>query len=75
MCQRHHKASHFKIDAFHTVNLGVGKVFAASSLCFLSDLCSGNTIDERLADMTSCYLEYCKDSGAHFAQLWFPYNL
>ena len=54
------KAAFFKIDAFHTINLGVAKVFGASSLVYLSALCHGSSIEDRLADLTAYYLEYCK---------------
>ncbi|CAE7265247.1 unnamed protein product [Symbiodinium natans] len=57
------KAAFFKIDAFHTINLGVAKVFGASSLVYLSALCHGSSIEDRLADLTAYYLEYCKANG------------
>ena len=58
------KASFHKIDAFHTVSLGIGKAFAASSLSILQTLCDGTSIDARFWHLTEMFLEYCKDIGA-----------
>ena len=57
------KAEFFKVDAFHTVSLGVGKNFPAGALALLQNLFRGNNIKDRLASMTMDYLEYCKDTG------------
>ena len=54
------KASFHKVDPFHTVTLGVGKNFAAGALSLLQELCYGSNIDDRLAELTVEYLEYCK---------------
>ena len=45
------KESFHKVDLFHTVNMGVGKTFAASSLVILLKHCPGNSVEERLAQL------------------------
>ena len=55
------KASFHKVDPFHTVTLGVGKNFAAGALSILQQLCRGTSIEERLVELTTEYLEFCKD--------------
>lgn len=61
MHDRHEKPAFHKIDLFHTVSLGVGKTFAAGSLSILQNLCNGNSVVLRLKEMTSLYLEYCRE--------------
>ena len=54
------KESFHKVDLFHTVNLGVGKSFAASSLVILLNQCHANSVDARLRELSGFYLEFCK---------------
>lgn len=51
-----------KIDLFHTITLGVGKSYAASSLTLLQELCRGSSIEERMREISAQFIEYCKDS-------------
>lgn len=55
------KAGFHKIDIFHTVNLGIGKSFAASSLSILQQLCHHSSIEKRLQSLSSSYIEFCVD--------------
>ena len=55
------KASFYKPDVFHTVTLGIGKTFAASSLAYLQELYEGTSIEARFESLTADYLEFCKD--------------
>lgn len=55
------KASFHKVDLFHTVSLGVGKTFAASSFVILQPICDGTSVPSRLQVLTSMYLEFCKE--------------
>lgn len=55
------KASFHKVDLFHTVSLGVGKTFAASSIAIIQPICDGTSVPSRLQTMTSMYLEFCKE--------------
>ena len=57
------KEDFHKIDLFHTISLGIGKPFAASAICILQELLAGGSIEQRLKDFTSMYLEYCRDFG------------
>ena len=56
------KASFLKVDAFHTVSLGIAKNFAAGALALLQALVRGSSIEERLKIITSDYLEFCKEA-------------
>ena len=56
------KPSFHKIDVFHTVSLGVGKLFASSSLALLQALFRGGSLSARFAEMSVMFLEYCKDA-------------
>lgn len=58
-------ASFHKIDLFHTISLGVGKSFSASAICVLQVLVPGSSIDERLGNVSSSYIEFCKDYWQH----------
>ena len=51
-----------KPDVFHTVSLGIGKTFAASSLAILQRLLDGTSIESRISEMSSAYLEFCRES-------------
>ena len=55
------KPSFHKIDLFHTVTLGVGKSYAASCFTILQELMQGTSVEERLKELTSLYLEFCRD--------------
>ena len=66
MHDANNKASFHKVDLFHTVSLGVGKAFAASSLALVQTLCNGNSVTARMSELTSLYREFCRD-------LWFEY--
>lgn len=55
------KASFHKIDLFHTISLGIGKAFAASCICILQTLVPGNSIESRLRELSSLYIEFCRD--------------
>lgn len=55
------KAGFHKIDLFHTVSLGLGKTFAASSLAILQELLPGSSIEARFKNLTVQYIEYCKE--------------
>ena len=56
------KADFHKIDLFHTVSLGIGKQFAASSLSILQSICNGSSVEKRLQSLSSVFIEYCKES-------------
>ena len=56
------KSLFHKVDLFHTVTLGVGKSFASSSLAILQECLPGSSIEERLRQLSSLYLEFCKES-------------
>lgn len=58
------KSAFHKIDLFHTVSLGVGKSHAASSLCILQILAPGTSVDQRLKEISSHYIEFCKEFGS-----------
>ena len=60
------KASFHKVDVFHTVSLGIGKAFAASSLAILQGLFNERSIDSRFKILTSQYIEFCKDALHEF---------
>lgn len=60
------KSLFHKVDLFHTITLGVGKSFAASSLAILQELCSGSSIEERLREVSGFYLQFCKDPKLNF---------
>ena len=60
------KESFHKIDVFHTVNMGVGKSFAASSIVVLLHHCAGSSVDAKLSEMTGFFLEFCKEAGVNF---------
>ena len=57
------KEAFHKPDLFHCVNMGVGKTFAASSCVILLQLCPGNNADERVRQLSSWYIQYCKENG------------
>ena len=61
MHDRSNKPSFHKIDLFHTVSLGVGKTFAASSFAIVQSLLDGGSVANRLKELTSLYLEFCRD--------------
>lgn len=50
-----------KIDLFHTISLGIGKTFAASSLTIVQDLLEGNSIEQRMKELSGMFIEFCKD--------------
>ena len=54
------KPQFHKVDIFHTVSLGVGKTFVASGLVVILPHCGGASVDSKLAELTSFYLEFCK---------------
>ena len=56
------KADFHKIDLFHTVSLGIGKQFAASSLSILQSVCGGSSVEKRLQSLSSSFIEFCRDS-------------
>ena len=60
------KEDFHKIDLFHTISLGIGKPFAASAVSILQELMAGGSIEQRLKEFTSMYLEYCRDFGLQF---------
>jgi len=54
------KSRFYKVDIWHTVQLGVGKDFAASAMCLLvRDICASN-IDDRFQILSEKYLAWCK---------------
>ena len=61
------KPSFHKPDVFHTVSLGIAKTFVASSLAILQELANGTSIESRISDISSMYLEYCKDPHLFFS--------
>lgn len=62
------KAEFHKIDLFHTVTLGVGKTYAANCLAIMQEMFNGTSIDERLREMTSRFLEFCRDTWLNYAR-------
>lgn len=68
MHEENRKASFHKIDVFHTVSLGIGKSFAASSLTLLQSLCDGTSIETRFRSLSEMFIEYCKDACWSFSQ-------
>ena len=56
------KAEFYKIDLFHTISLGVGKLFCASALAVLQSLCRGSSLDARFRTLSVMYIEFCKDT-------------
>lgn len=60
------KAEYYKVDVFHTVSLGVGKLFCASALAVLQSVFRGASLDARFREMSVAYLEFCKDA-------WLPF--
>ena len=59
--------SFHKVDVFHTISLGVGKSYAASSLSILQECMNGRSIDERMQELSCRYLEFCKDRPLRFS--------
>ena len=59
------KETFFKPDVFHTVSLGMGRNYAASSLAHLQRYCDGSSIDARLLELSANYVEFCKDAWLH----------
>lgn len=57
------KETFHKPDIFHTVNLGVGKSWAASVLTFLQEMCPGTSIEARFQSLTCEFLAFCKEPG------------
>ena len=72
MHERDRKEATYLIDLFHTISLGVGKTFAASSAVVLHDLCAGSSIDERLRNLSSQFIEFCKDSHGTWDSTFSP---
>ena len=64
------KEDFHKIDLFHTISLGVGKSFAASAVTILQEILEGTSIEQRVKEISSMYIEYCKE----FWQQWFLDN-
>ena len=60
MCEADKTLFH-KIDLFHTVTLGVGKSYVSSCLTILQELMPGTSVEERLRELSSLFLEYCRD--------------
>ena len=56
------KASYFKADVWHTVNLGVGRGWVASSLVILLSFFAGSSIPNKLLAMTQAYYDFCSSS-------------
>jgi len=61
------KPSFHKPDVFHTVSLGIAKTFVASSLAILQELANGTSIEGRLSDISSMYLEFCRDPHLNYS--------
>lgn len=61
MHEKERKCFFHKVDLFHTITLGMGKSYAASSLAMLQEVLPGSSIDERMGEMSALYIEYCKD--------------
>ena len=74
MHERNKKAAFHKIDIFHTVSLGIGKSFAASSLAILQTLCPGRSVEKRLQSLSSSYLEFCRATSFAFNNGWVPFS-
>lgn len=68
--EKNKKAAFHKIDIFHTVSLGIGKSFAASSLAILQKLCPGSSVEKRLQSLSSSFLEYCRAASSAFSNGW-----
>ena len=74
MHERNKKAAFHKIDIFHTVSLGIGKSFAASSLAILQTLCPGRSVEKRLQSLCSSYLEFWRATSFAFNSGWVPFS-
>ena len=55
------KEDFHKIDLFHTISLGMAKSFAASAISIVQELLAGSSIEQRMKEISSMYIEYCKD--------------
>ena len=55
------RARFFKIDIWHTVQMGVGKDMAASALCLLANAVNLRSIDQRFEVISQEYLSWCRD--------------
>ena len=49
-----------RIDLWHSVHLGIGKTFAASSLMIFATALPGHNVDERFDGMSVLYANFCK---------------
>ena len=52
----------FAYDVWHAFHLGVGKTFTAAVLAMISLQMQGSNVDQRFAELTKCYLDYCESS-------------
>jgi len=73
MCEADKTLFH-KIDLFLTVTLGVGKSYAASCLTILQELMPGSSIEERLRELSSLFLEYCRDPELNSSIMLFTFS-
>ena len=57
------RATFYKPDCWHIVNLGVGKSFAANALVMMLPLFNGNSVPERMQGMSADYSRFCSTSA------------
>ena len=62
------RASFYKPDCWHIVNLGVGKSFAANALVMFLPLWNANSVEEGLQLMSRAFSSFCSnsESALHF---------
>ena len=54
-------AAFFAFDIWHAMHLGVAKTFCASVLACMSDLMRASHVDDRFAQLTDLYLQFCDE--------------
>lgn len=54
------RARFWKADLWHTVHLGMGKDFCASSLVLISQILPGSNVDLRFEALSQLYKQFCK---------------
>ena len=55
-------ASFYRVDPWHAVNLGIGKSWCASCLVIILETFFEGSVEQRLQQLTSAYLEFCQNS-------------
>ena len=50
----------YKVDIWHTVQMGVGKDFASAALCLLARAVPASNIDSRFQVLSDEYIAFCR---------------